>query len=788
MKNLFKKVMLFAAAAMAFASCENDGLTTETILPGVDVTVNATLDEATKSHFGDYNSTDNTYPTLWSGNEDWYVAINAKYLKANCNDGEVTYGADGKSATMNMEFEGLAAATSYTLYAMSPASAFTSYAADQYYRVTVPTSQTPSATSCDAAAQLLVAQSEPQTEAVSFNVTFKHATAYANFSFKNLNLEDATVNNITVESEVPFVGKFDYQFAKEALVANAASNTVTLLTTATENLWFACAPVNVSGKKLTFTVNTNNGTFSKQVTMAENREFKAGTVATFVVDMTDAVHDAPVKYELVKNAAELFADDEIIIASSSAAFALSTTQNSNNRGAAAITKSGDYIVDPSTAVQIVTLQSGTTAGTFAFKVGSSYLCAASSSNNYLKSSTTKDANASWTISINAKGEATVQATGSYTRNLMRYNPNNGTPIFACYASGSTTGTPVAIYKIPSTKPLIVAPAVTAPIIGGEGTATYTLKNIESDDVVITSTSSHITAQKSAAGTISYTITANYGKSARTGEIVLNSPSTGATATIVVTQAAAAFSATPTTVSLKAEANSTATFTVTSTYAATIAVADATKWSVTPASIEGGTSAVTVTVTALTANETADAITGEITITRTADGEKLTVTASQAGGDAPEQTTPKFVKVTSAPSDWSGTYLIVYETGKVAFDGSRSTFDAVNNTKSVTITNNEIEATDEMKAVAFTIAKSGTNYTIKGASGKYIGNNSNSNALTTSTTALNNTLAFVSANDITIKGNGGAYLRYNASSDQKRFRYYKSSSYTGQKAIQLYKLQ
>jgi hypothetical protein len=152
------------------------------------------------------------------------------------------------------------------------------------------------------------------------------------------------------------------------------------------------------------------------------------------------------------------------------------------------------------------------------------------------------------------------------------------------------------------------------------------------------------------------------------------------------------------------------------------------------------------------------------------------------------TVEKFVKVTSAPSDWSGTYLIVYEDGNLAFDGSRSTLDAVSNTKSVTISNGEIEATDAMKAITFTIAKNGSNYyTIKSASGQYIGNDSNSNALKAETSVLNNTIAFVSANDITIKGKGGSYLRYNAASNQNRFRYYKSSSYTGQKAIQLYKL-
>ena len=158
----------------------------------------------------------------------------------------------------------------------------------------------------------------------------------------------------------------------------------------------------------------------------------------------------------------------------------------------------------------------------------------------------------------------------------------------------------------------------------------------------------------------------------------------------------------------------------------------------------------------------------------------------AGGG--EDTTKYYVKVTSAPSDWSGTYLIVYEAGKVAFNGSLSSFDAVSNTQLVTITDGQIEATDAMNAISFTIAKNGSNYSIKGASGKYIGNNSDSNALTTGASALENTISFTSADEINIKGKGGAYLRYNATSGQTRFRYFKSGTYKNQKAIQLYKLQ
>ena len=148
----------------------------------------------------------------------------------------------------------------------------------------------------------------------------------------------------------------------------------------------------------------------------------------------------------------------------------------------------------------------------------------------------------------------------------------------------------------------------------------------------------------------------------------------------------------------------------------------------------------------------------------------------------------FVKVTSAPSDWSGDYLIVYEAGNVAFDGSLTKLDAVGNTISVTISNGEIAATDNTNAAKFTIAKSGTSYTIKSASGYYIGQTSNANGLKSSTsTTYSHTISINTDGSVNLVS-GGAYLRYNFAIDQVRFRYYKSSSYTGQKAIQLYKLE
>lgn len=156
---------------------------------------------------------------------------------------------------------------------------------------------------------------------------------------------------------------------------------------------------------------------------------------------------------------------------------------------------------------------------------------------------------------------------------------------------------------------------------------------------------------------------------------------------------------------------------------------------------------------------------------------VAVTANAAEGDQTYQ------KITSAPTDWSGEYLIVYEAGNVAFDGSRTTLDAENNTVSVTITDGKIIG--KLSEKTFTINADGN---IRSKSGYYIGNNSNSNALSSSTsTVYTNTISFNADGTVKIVSKGGAYLRYNATSGQCRFRYYKSSSYASQKAITLYKL-
>ena len=211
-----------------------------------------------------------------------------------------------------------------------------------------------------------------------------------------------------------------------------------------------------------------------------------------------------------------------------------------------------------------------------------------------------------------------------------------------------------------------------------------------------------------------------------------------------------------------------------------------------------------------ATATIDATSGAITLV---DPGTTTISAKFAGGEvsgttyadktvtyaltvlkAPATPTDNvYIKVTSDEGLTNGEYLIVYEDATntipapVAFNGALATkkLDVASNNIEVSIASNTIAGNTDIDAATFTINT--TAGTIQTKDGYYIGQTSNANGLATSTTPeYTNTISIENDGSATIISKGGAYLRYNSASNQLRFRYYKSSSYTDQKAIALYK--
>ena len=140
----------------------------------------------------------------------------------------------------------------------------------------------------------------------------------------------------------------------------------------------------------------------------------------------------------------------------------------------------------------------------------------------------------------------------------------------------------------------------------------------------------------------------------------------------------------------------------------------------------------------------------------------------------------YVKVTSAPSDWTGDYLIVYEAGKLLLDG-----DGTKTTHaSVEITDGKIPY-ENYKAYNIRIEKNGSGYSMKYGD-NYLGLNSSANALDFKTSVSGDgyrwTLSTASDGTVaTNKSYSTRTLRYNSSS--KQFRCYTS----GQQPVRFYKL-
>ena len=236
---------------------------------------------------------------------------------------------------------------------------------------------------------------------------------------------------------------------KELTVTLKSVENATLTITGDGASAFSVTPaaLTASGTVAVSASSDNVGTFNATLTISDDAgEAEVKTVALSIT--VEASDDLSGTWNLVTDAAELMPGMQVIIANVADENVVKTMgqQNSNNRAAVASTVAGT-VLTPAAGTKVFTLVDAGN-GKYALQlVNGNYLCAASSSSNNLKEQTTNDANGQWTITI-ADGKATITAQGSYSRKLMRFNPNNGNPLFACYAENSTTGTLVTLYAKP----------------------------------------------------------------------------------------------------------------------------------------------------------------------------------------------------------------------------------------------------------------------------------------------------------------------------------------------------
>lgn len=149
--------------------------------------------------------------------------------------------------------------------------------------------------------------------------------------------------------------------------------------------------------------------------------------------------------------------------------------------------------------------------------------------------------------------------------------------------------------------------------------------------------------------------------------------------------------------------------------------------------------------------------------------------------------PCYKKVTSAPADgdWSGDYLLIYETDSQILTGIST--KNIGTPGDVTINSDNTISWEDYKQYNIAIAKSGGGYTLDLNNSGYLGWTSGNNLYCTTAESVNDYYRWalsISDGNVTIKNLATTerILQYNASNP--RFCAYTSSS--NQKAIQLYK--
>ena len=527
-------MMAIAVAAMSFTACSND--LTEDVTPSQEFTVQINaVENLSRTHFGNLN--EGKYPTLWDATDK--IAASLANGNNKASDVATYVSDDSKTASFKVELNTANTTAPYVVYAASPSSAVVSGVNANYksWTLNIPSSQTPTATSCDPAAQIVVGQSESsETLPSSVNIEFSHITAYAKINFTNVALGEAKVESINIEADQNIAGRFYHYVAGEKVgttEANSATKIITIDTSELTNVWVALAPTAVS--ELTFTINTDKGTITKEVT-GLNKVFKSGVVATFNVDMTGKTITTPDVYTLVTDLSVLAEGDNVVIAAADYDFAMSTAWNPNNNAHTAITKS-DNTITPTAAVQILTVYD---AGTNLYKFSAGkdgedekYIYAPGGG-NYLRGTTTESDNCYWDITVDSTtGAAVVVARTSATQKYLQYYKDNG--LFSCYAN---TQKAVALYyksnggaKI-AIEPQIIASDINNVAAAGvtNATANIVVRGIAS--VTATPDGTVVTAASVSDNVLTYTVAVNSG-AAREGSITISGG--GVSATIKVTQ-------------------------------------------------------------------------------------------------------------------------------------------------------------------------------------------------------------------------------------------------------------
>ena len=280
MKNLFKKMMLVAVAAMAFVACSQDNDEINATVKKTDVVFNLSIEDVTRAYFGEEkgSGSDTSFPSYWSGNESVrLVAYGSSDVVVATAWGSIE--AEGEQATqarVSATFEGeLAGVEKVRAYVGSwgyDEPCVPELSQEQYMEKEGTVASN---------AHTMSAEAAWDGVAPSIDLNFKHAVAYGRMQIKSIvGIDD--VNDVTITKAIVKVDEAEYQVSLNSELD-------------TKYIWFACDADDAIAT-LDIEVKASNGhSYVKTIDMTEKAnplKFLTGQVSKFAVsDLTEKPAD-----------------------------------------------------------------------------------------------------------------------------------------------------------------------------------------------------------------------------------------------------------------------------------------------------------------------------------------------------------------------------------------------------------------------------------------------------------------------------------------------------------------
>ena len=405
--------------------------------------------------------------------------------------------------------------------------------------LTVPQEQTPTESSYDPKADILVSENPVVTESVPSKISFKFArmVAFAKMTLVGIPAGEK-IEKVVFSSVAKPAGAVEFKVQEQGTLENAKwynnYEDITLnlggrTATGEDVVWFVTVPTDLSGTSFTVTVATDRANYTKSVDLAgKTLNFERADVAQFRV--TDLVEQQkPQAYKLLTDASELTAGDQFIIATksyaTSSARAISTIASGTklvHTDSFAI-EDGPQIITLPENVALFTVEKGATEGSLAFKTSEGYLYGNYDSDawtNTLSFKATVDDEASWVVTVDSSNKASI-FNEKYSRYVNYYSSssfnfaNSASSTYIYYIDGAATEEPETpvVPEQPVVTPL-EAPVVTATATANTVTVEWTAVEGAKDYTVVcgeqsvTVTATTATFENVAAGSYKVTVTAN----------------------------------------------------------------------------------------------------------------------------------------------------------------------------------------------------------------------------------------------------------------------------------------